>query len=88
MLIVEGDEEIGTKLADYLGARGMTGVAVDSLPSARQLLKSKPFDAVLLDLNLGEHAGLALAREVAESGGPPVVIASSRVSTSMRMLTN
>jgi two-component system OmpR family response regulator len=86
VLIVEGDEEIGTKLADYLGARGMTAVAVDSLPSARQLLKSKPFDAVLLDLNLGEHAGLGLAREVAESGGPPVVIASSRVDESDRVL--
>ena len=86
VLVVEGDEEIGAKLADYLGARGMTAVAVDSLPSARQLLKRKQFDAVFLDLNLGEHAGLALAREVAESGGPPVVIASSRIDESDRVL--
>ena len=86
VLVVEGDEDVGAKLTDYFGARGMTALAVDSLASARRLLKSRQFDAIFLDLNLGEHAGLALAREVAESGGPPVVIASSRIDESDRVL--
>ena len=32
------------------------------------------------------HAGLALAREIAESGGPPVVLGSSRIDESDRVL--
>src|SRR5262245_52348059 len=64
----------------------MTATPVETLASARQLLKRHQFDAVVLDLNLGEHDGLALARELAENGGPPVVIASSRVDESDRVL--
>ena len=47
VLVVEGDEDVGATLANYLGARGMTALAVDSLASARQFLKAKPFDAAL-----------------------------------------
>jgi two-component system, OmpR family, response regulator len=86
VLVVEGDEVLAAKLTDYLGARGMTAISVETLSSARQLLKRKQFDAVFLDLGVGEHAGLSMAREVAESGGPPVVIASSRVDESDRVL--
>ena len=42
----------------------MTAIAVETLAAARQNLKRTSFDALFLDLNLGEHAGLALAREI------------------------
>jgi len=84
--VVDGDEVQGAKLAEYLGARGMTAIAVETLAAARQNLKRTSFDALFLDLNLGEHAGLALARELAESGGPPIVLGSSRIDESDRVL--
>ena len=84
--MVDGDEVQGAKLAEYLGARGMTAIAVETLAAARQNLKRTSFDALFLDLNLGEHAGLALAREIAESGGPPIVLGSSRIDESDRVL--
>jgi DNA-binding response OmpR family regulator len=86
VLVVDGDDVQGAKLAEYLGARGMTAVAVETLAAARQNLKRTSFDALFLDLNLGEHAGLALAREIAESGGPPIVLGSSRIDESDRVL--
>jgi two-component system, OmpR family, response regulator len=86
VLVVEDDDMLATRLCEYLGARAMTATPVDTLASARQLLKRHQFDAVVLDLNLGEHDGLALARELAENGGPPVVIASSRIDESDRVL--
>jgi two-component system OmpR family response regulator len=86
VLVVEDDELLAVRLCEYLGPRGMSATPVESLPSARQLLKRHQFDAVVLDLNLGEHDGLTLARELAESGGPPVVIASSRIDESDRVL--
>jgi len=50
----------------------------DSLAQARQALQQAPVDAILLDLNLPDGNGLALAREVLRQPGPhPKVIALS-----------
>jgi len=84
--VVEDDGVHAAELAKYLGARDMVAVTADSVVVARERLKRGQIDIVLLDLSLGEHAGLAFAREVADSGGPPVVIASSRVDESDRVL--
>ena len=86
VLIVEDDEMLATRLSEYLTARGMAATPVETLMSARQMLKRHQFDVVVLDLNLGEHDGLTLARELAENAGPPVVIASSRIDESDRVL--
>jgi two-component system, OmpR family, response regulator len=86
VLVVEDDELLAKRLSEYLNARGMTATPVETLASARDLLKRHHFDMVVLDLNLGEHDGLVLARELAEGAGPPVLIASSRVDESDRVL--
>lgn len=86
VLVVEDDEMLAARLSEYLGARGMSATPVETLPSARQMLKRHQFDVVVLDLNLGEHDGLSLARELAANAGPPVVIASSRIDESDRVL--
>lgn len=86
VLVVEDDELLATRVCEYLTARGMSATPVDSLPSARQLLKRHQFDVVVLDLNVGDQDGLSLARELAENAGPPVVIASGRIDESDRVL--
>jgi two-component system OmpR family response regulator len=86
VLVAEHDEVLAARLCEYLSARGMSAMPVETLTSARQMLKRHQFDAVILDLNLGEHGGLALARELAENSGPPVVLASSRIEESDRVL--
>ena len=86
VLVVEDDDMLASRLVEYLQGRGFGVTAVASLPSARDLLKRHAFDAVVLDLNLGRDDGLVLARELSSRGGPPVVIASSRVDESDRVL--
>jgi two-component system OmpR family response regulator len=86
VLVVEDDELLASRLSEYLSARGVSATPVGTLRTARQMLKRHQFDVVVLDLNLGEHDGLALARELSENCGPPVVIASSRVDESDRVL--
>ena len=70
-MVAEHDEVLAARLCEYLSARGMSAMPVETLTSARQMLKRHQFDAVILDLNLGEHGGLALARELAENSRPP-----------------
>jgi DNA-binding response OmpR family regulator len=86
VLLVEDDDMLSKRLAEYLSERGFGVTSVESLASARDLLKRHTFDAVVLDLNLGRDDGLVLARELAARGGPPVVIASSRIEESDRVL--
>jgi DNA-binding response OmpR family regulator len=86
VLVAEHDEVLAARLCEYLSARGMSAMPVETLTSARQMLRQHQFDAVILDLNLGEHGGLSLARELAENAGPPVVLASSRIEESDRVL--
>ena len=59
VLVVEDDELLATRLCEYLSARGMSATPVETLTSARQMLKRHQFDVVVLDLNLGEHDGLS-----------------------------
>jgi len=77
---------LAMRVCEYLNSRGMSATPVEDLATARQMLKRHQFDVVVLDLNLGEHDGLTLARELAENAGPPVVIASSRIDESDRVL--
>jgi two-component system, OmpR family, response regulator len=86
VLLVEDDDLLSQRLSEYLSGRGFGVTIVESLPSARDLLKRHAFDAVVLDLNLGRDDGLVLARELAARGGPPVVIASARIEESDRVL--
>jgi two-component system OmpR family response regulator len=86
VLVVEDDEVLANRLAEYLSGRGITATPVNTLASARELLKRHQFDAVVLDLNLAGEDGLALARELADGAGPPVLIASSRIDESDRVL--
>jgi len=86
VMVVEDDDMLAQTLSEYLQGRGFDVTVVGALSSARDLLKRHSFDAVVLDLNLGRDDGLVLARELASRGGPPVVIASSRVDESDRIL--
>jgi len=86
VLLVEDDDLLSQRLSEYLSGRGFGVTIVESLASARDLLKRHAFDAVVLDLNLGRDDGLVLARELAARGGPPVVIASARIEESDRVL--
>ena len=46
-----------------------TCLAVGTAVEARPLLSHKPFDAVLIDLEMPDTDGLALATEIRQSGG-------------------
>jgi DNA-binding response OmpR family regulator len=84
--LVEDDLALANRLTEYLSGRGIPTTAVNTLSAARDLLRRHDFDVVVLDLNLGNEDGLVLARELSASGGPPVVITSSRVDEPDRVL--
>jgi DNA-binding response OmpR family regulator len=86
VLLVEDNQIFRQGLEVFLEGQGVCVAAVGDVFSARQQLAGTVFDVVVLDLMLPDEDGRVLAREVAGRGGPPIVITSSLIGESDRIL--
>lgn len=79
LLIIEDDRTIAENLYEYLESRGHQCDYADSLAAASRLLADQVFDAAVLDRNLPDGDGLALARRLrAEGNSLPLLILTAR----------
>jgi len=70
VLVVDDLSDVRESLVDVTRRLGHACHAVGSAAEARPLLASTHFDVALIDLEMPETDGLALATEIRESGGP------------------
>ncbi|TNF57835.1 MAG: response regulator [Gammaproteobacteria bacterium] len=79
LLIIEDDRTIAENLYEYLESRGHQCDYADSLAAASRLLVDQVFDAAVLDRNLPDGDGLALARRLRSEGNSlPLLILTAR----------
>ncbi len=79
ILIIEDDRTIAENLYEYLESRGHQCDYADSLGVAARLLAGSAFDVAVLDRNLPDGDGLALARRLRVEGNPlPLLILTAR----------
>ena len=74
ILIIDDEEDIGQMMKSILKREGYDVKYASSAAVARQLLKSNAFQAVLLDLHLGDENGLNLLPEIHESQDNPSIV--------------
>ncbi len=87
LLIVEDDRTIAENLYDYLEARGHQCDYAGSIAAASALLARSAFDAVVLDRNLPDGDGLALARRLrAEGRATPILVLTARDTLEDKLL--
>ncbi len=87
LLIVEDDRTIAENLYDYLEARGHQCDYAGSIAAASVLLARSVFDAVVLDRNLPDGDGLALARRLrAEGCATPILVLTARDTLEDKLL--
>lgn len=87
LLIVEDDRTIAENLYDYLEARGHQCDYADSITAATALLAHTTFDALVLDRNLPDGDGLALARRLRSEGrATPVLVLTARDTLEDKLL--
>src|SRR4051812_10943994 len=80
ILLVEDDPAIRAMELRILGAGGYDAVAAPNAGEALALAGSRPFDLFLLDVNLPDQDGLALARTLragARTARVPVVFVTA-----------
>jgi CheY-like chemotaxis protein len=70
VLVVDDLSDVRDSLVDVTRRLGHACRAVGSAAEARPLLASLHFDVALIDLEMPDTDGLALATEIRESGGP------------------
>lgn len=81
LLIVEDDRTIAENIYEYLESRGHECDYADCIAAAAALLSRGPFDALVLDRNLPDGDGLALARRLRAAGNAvPILILTARES--------
>ena len=87
VLYVEDDVMLRRRVATYLEDHGYAVTQVHTLGMARDLLGAHHFDIVLLDLILRNEDGLDLAKEIAQDGGPAIIVTSARTEEADRIMT-
>ena len=78
ILIVEDDELIADLERDYLEANGyITEIASDGI-AGDKLIKTKKYDAVLLDIMLPGKTGFDICREIRKDMNIPVIMVTAK----------
>ena len=87
ILIVEDDELLNKMLVYNLQSESYGIVSVETVKKAMEVLKSQPFALVLLDINLPDGNGYAIAKTIREKYRDTIVIfltANDRESDEIR----
>ncbi|HAY08655.1 MULTISPECIES: response regulator transcription factor [Betaproteobacteria] len=87
LLIIEDDRTIAENIYDYLEARGHQCDYADSIAAASALLARTRVDALVLDRNLSDGDGLALARRLRTEGfATPILVLTARDALEDKLL--
>ena len=85
VLIVEDDESLSFLMSAYLGNDGQEVLVARSGKEMLSMIDREPVDLILLDLNLPDEDGLALARRVRTRSSIPIIIVSVRCTEEDRL---
>ena len=81
VLVVENDPQFGPAIRGYLEGEGIEVETARSSTEAFEKLMYSPFEALIVDLVLGEESGLSMLRELNTSGSTlPVIIMAAQAS--------
>jgi len=73
-------------LASFLGQHGWIVHAGHNGQRALELCRSKPFEVILLDIDLSDCSGFDLIREIHDSMGTPIIVISGRCEETDRIV--
>lgn len=81
ILIVDDEEIISESLSQYLSNKGYNVKTTDNIADAKELIKKKFYDLILLDLKLPDGLGTELLLEIKHLEDKPVVIVMTAYGT-------
>lgn len=85
ILIVDDDEDLAMIASDMLSDYGYETACVHDGEAAYELLKTRSFDLILLDINLPHETGFLVCKQLREVSTVPILFASARTSEDDRI---
>ncbi|MDQ6433876.1 response regulator transcription factor [Mesorhizobium sp. LHD-90] len=85
VVVVDDEADIRDMVQEYLSRHGYAVSAVDGGASLRALLAEKPADVVLLDINMPNEDGLAIAKYLRSRGPVGIVMLTASRTTADRV---
>lgn len=79
-LMIDDDETIAETTAEYFNIFDIKTAYVTSYAAAEQFLQTNEVSLILLDINLGEHSGFSLCKQIREKFDMPILFISARTS--------
>ena len=78
ILVADDNRQIASVLEEYLKKENHTPVLASDGEQALELFKSRPFDAVLLDVMMPKIDGFSVCREIRKTSTVPVIMITAR----------
>ncbi len=78
ILLVEDDVEIGSLISRYLESNQMSVAVVENGVDMDAVMAERPFDLVLLDLNLPGEGGISICRRLRSERQIPIVMVTAQ----------
>jgi DNA-binding response OmpR family regulator len=85
ILLIEDDFQLGDVVMAFLEMNQLEVTLCETASDALEKIKTKPFDCIILDLNLPDEDGLVLLRKIRHFSNCPVIICSARGTTEERI---
>lgn len=74
IVVVDDDPDVRDTVAEYLRRNGFSVSEADGGDALREVMRSRPIDLALLDINMPGDDGLTLAREIRGSGPAGIIM--------------
>jgi signal transduction histidine kinase/CheY-like chemotaxis protein len=84
LLVIEDDEKLRSAILKLIGNGDVHGVGTGTGKEALDMLRAKPYDCIILDLNLPDMSGFELLKTVEQDERvtlPPVIVYTGRELT-------
>ena len=85
LLIIDDDSDLSFVVSDMLEGYGYKVTCAGSAEEAYEILESKTFKLILLDINLPDSTGFEICRELRRVSQVPILFASARTSEDDRI---
>ena len=85
LLLVEDDLSLGQTLKERLQKEGYEVSWVETLESARQVLKDLPAHLIILDVGLPDGSGFEFAQEIRQNDSVPIIFVTAQTSAESRL---
>ena len=86
ILIIDDDARLGAMVSDYLGESGFRATVRETAADGLALLRTEPFDAVILDVMLPDLDGFELLRRVRAGSELPILMLTARGEATDRVV--